>query len=66
MTRHLTRAVLALALALTTIGGSALAHAQHLADGKVLGLCRPGQAAKIAAQAPFFFDLPPDFLPKDV
>jgi hypothetical protein len=31
-----------------------------------LGLCLPGQAAKIPAQAPFFFDLPPDFLPKDV
>jgi hypothetical protein len=36
MTRHLTRAALALALALTTFGGSALAHAQHLADGKVV------------------------------
>ena len=53
------------------VGGTLTGRSPYVPVGWVslmfcLGLCLPGQAAKIPAQAPLFFDLPPDFLPKDV
>jgi hypothetical protein len=67
MTRHLTHAALALTLVLTTFGGTALAYAQHLADGKVMtirldttarvfDMSPPGSVAPPGWTAPNFDD----------
>jgi hypothetical protein len=61
MTRHLTHAALALTLVLTTFGGTALAYAQHLADGKVMTI-RLDTTARVFDMSPTDSVAPPGWM----